>query len=187
MHVTYQHQLWLTVDNSICWLLLSVCTEAFRPALGEAQLFNTLQRDIPRCYFWFLYILCSKLLYKELPPLFLLFIYLFPLASHLPASGSFPQWEDNPGSSRGSFDLPLIFPNSFAHKRIGLRGSVGTSVYSFPWIGSELTKLDIFSLAKAEERSAEGFHGTKVVTKSTSSAIKIGWRFWCNSISVRWP
>ncbi|KAI9517524.1 hypothetical protein NQZ68_004742 [Dissostichus eleginoides] len=90
------------------------------------------------------------------------------------------KWEDNPGSSRGSFDLPLIFPNSFAHKRIGLRGSVGTSVYSFPWIGSELTELDIFSLAKAEERSAEGFHRTKVMTKSTSSAIKIGWRFWCN-------
>lgn len=178
--------MWLTVDNSICWLLLSVCTEAFLPALGEAQLFNTLQRDIPRCYYWFLYILCSKLLYKELPPLFLLFIYFLsrPTSLLLVLSLSGRIIWDPLGEA-------LISPSSFRTRShtnaIRLRCSVGTSVYSFPWIGSELTKLDIFSLAKAEERSAEGFHRTIVVTKSTSSATKIGWRFWCNSISVRWP
>lgn len=86
MRVTCHHQLCLTVDNSICRLLcvraracVCACAKAFLSAFGEAYLFNTLQRDIPRCYFWFLYILCSELLYKELPPLFLiyLFIYLF--------------------------------------------------------------------------------------------------------------
>lgn len=90
--------------------------EAFLSASEEAELFNTLQKDIPRCYFWFLYILCSEPLYKELPPLFLSYLFnffYFFLVSYLPAFGSFPQWEDNPESSRGSFDLPLIFPNSY--------------------------------------------------------------------------
>lgn len=102
----------LTAVNSICRLLCVRALRLFFQPL-EKHSSSTHCREIPR-RFWFLYILCSELLYKELP---LLFIYLFSafLASYLPASGSFPQWEDNPESSRGSFDLALIFPNSYIY------------------------------------------------------------------------
>lgn len=104
-------------------------------------------RDIPHGYFWFLYILCSVLLYKELPPplrLFFFFFALFFLTSFLQPSGCFPCgriiW--NP------LGKALISPSSF-RSRIGLRkGCLGTSVYIFPWIG--FTKpVDIFSFATA--------------------------------------
>lgn len=52
-----------------------------------------------------------------------------------------------------AFDLPLIFPNSYTPTQTsGREGSLGTSVYGFPWIGSEVARaMGIFSLAKVPQ------------------------------------
>lgn len=107
-------------------------------------------RDIPRCYFWFLYILCSELLYKERPPLLYLFFsyscfsFSHPFSRHLVVS-----------LSRRIIWNPLgkaLISHSSFHSRMGLRkGCLGTSVYIFPWIG--LTNpMDISSVATASLR-----------------------------------
>lgn len=73
---TCQHWLGLNADDGTRRLLRSV----FAASGGSTAL-----RHIASCYFWFLYILCSELLYKELPPLFLCFFFfsLHPTSSLL--------------------------------------------------------------------------------------------------------
>lgn len=103
-------------------------------------------REIPRCYFWFLYILCSELLYKGLPPPLCFFSFW-----HFSFSHPFSRLLVVSLSGRiiwNPLGKALISHSSF-HSRMGLRkGCLGISVYIFPWIG--LTNpMDGFSFATA--------------------------------------
>lgn len=106
---TCQHWLGLNAGDGARRLLRSV-RALFSQLLGEARHFDTAS-----CYFWFLYILCSELLYKELPPPFLCFFFfsLYPTSSLLVLSliGRIIRKE----FSRESFHLPLIFPSAHTH------------------------------------------------------------------------
>lgn len=107
---------------------------------------STQCRDIPRCYFWFLYILCSELLYKERPPLLCFFFFFSRFSFSHPFSRLVVSL-----SGRiiwNALGKALISHSSF-HSRMGLRkGCLGTSVYIFPWLG--LTNpMDISSIATA--------------------------------------
>lgn len=102
--------------------------------------------DTASCYFWFLYILCSELLYKELPPPFLCFFFsLHPTSSLLVLSliGRIIRKE----FSRESFHLPLIFP----HTHIRAERFSGNLCLQFP--------VDVFwSVREASQLSSRFSH-----------------------------
>lgn len=63
-------------------VMMCVCLgweEEGMPSAGTLISLQRLRGDVHRCYFWFLYILCSGLLYKEpLPPPSRSFLFILP-------------------------------------------------------------------------------------------------------------
>lgn len=111
MHITHQPHLCLTGDNSICRLCMYVYGGILQP-LGKQSSSTHCRETSPAVISGFFIYYAVRYYIKGC---LLSFSFFSFLASYLPASGSFPQWEDNPESSRESFDLPLIFPNVYTH------------------------------------------------------------------------
>lgn len=132
----------LNADDGTRRLLQSMCALSLQ-LLGEARHFDTLHPVISG---FFIYYAVSYYI-KSCLLSFCGFFFL--LASHLLASGSFPHWQDNPeGILSGKLSSPPHLPKR-THT-LGLRDSLGTSVYSFLWICSE---------ASVRRRSRpQGFH-----------------------------
>ena len=104
------------------------CRETSPAVISGFFIYYAVSYYIKNCLLAFFFLKCI-----------LLFFFRSFLASSLPASGSFPQWEDNPESSRGSFWSPphlskLIHTNT----NIGPRGFSGNFCLRFPmdWLWS---------------------------------------------------
>lgn len=100
-----------------------VYTEAFLQPLAAPQ--HIAQQRPPTDISGLLIYYAVSYYIKSLPPFF-----SSSTSIYLPASGSFPQWEDNLESSQGSFDLPHVFPSFYAS--VGPKGSLQNLCLRFP-------------------------------------------------------
>lgn len=145
MHMAHQPQLCLTGNNSICRLCMFVYGGILQP-LGKQSSSTHCRETSPAVisgffiYYAVRYYIKGCLLSFSFFFFTFFFLFLHPtsLLLVLSLSGRI---------IRNPLGKALISPSSFqtcTHTHIGLRGSLGTSVYSFPRTASKLTR-SVFS------------------------------------------